>query len=200
MIAIPSLVGSLEKKASKSKLFIHVYGHCYKEVVKKEAILAKITSEDRVLNIGCGGIPYTAFQIVKQTGAKVWAVDNDPKAAEAADFCVSNMNMQDQIIIDCLDGAGKIPYPFDVAIVALQAEPKKDILYSLMNQGKAKGRLVFRKPREKVLHLYDDLPEELSPEGYTIQDKTTFGSSVLYRVHKDIEKGKSESRMNRNRR
>lgn len=79
-----------------------------------------------------------------------------------------------------LNGADIIPFDFDVAIVALQAQPKKAILENLFKCGGTKARLVFRSPRYEKGLQYDLLPAHPLFSNFISQDKATFDRSVLY--------------------
>lgn len=179
---IPSFVAYMEKKAASSMLLTTIYSCRYNKLIRNEIALAKIKSRDRVLNVGCGGIPYTALQIASLTGARVWAIDRDKDAVQSALRCVAAMKMEDRVTVFNLDGTNNFLFKFDVAIVALQSEPKKEILDNLMRHAEPGVRLVFRRPRAKFYHQYDRLPETPVPCRKVSQNKVTIDCSVLYTV------------------
>ena len=178
---IPSMVALMEKRAAANPIWVSLYSQRYHKVIDKEIKLARINSGSHVLNIGCGGIPYTAIMIARYTGAKVWAIDRDEKAIKAARRCIASLQMENQVEVAECDGTGFFPFEFDVAIVALQSEPKEKILSNLMERGAPGARLVFRRPRPEVATQYDILPENPLPLRQTSQNKATFDSSVLYK-------------------
>ncbi len=90
--------------------------------------------------------------------------------------------MQDQVTAACIDGTDKIPFDYSVALVALQAEPKKAILKNLSSQARQNARLIFRKPRKELAHQYDLLPEKPEPCKMISQNEATFNCSVLYSI------------------
>ncbi len=180
MNIIPRFVAQLEKRVALIPPLVKLYSRFYDEVVFNEIKLAGIDSSTRVLNIGCGGIPFTAIQIAKRTGARVWAVDRDRKAVEVATRCIASLNLEDQVTVLQLDGRDSIDFPFDVALVALQAEPKKEILANLARQGGQTARLIFRSPRRELSHQYDLLPSIPACTDRVSQNQVTFDYSVLY--------------------
>ncbi len=177
---IPAIVSSMEKKGAASSLLVALYSRIYNEVIRNEIALAGISSADRVLNVGCGGIPFTAIQVARLTGAKVCAIDCDGDAVHAAERCIASMKLDGQVSIVESDGTGSLPSDFDVALVALQAEPKKELLENLFYYGGTSARLVFRSPRQEMSHQYDLLPIDPPPCGKVIQNQVTFDSSVMY--------------------
>ncbi len=177
---IPAIVASMEKKGAGSALLVALYSRIYNEVIRNEIALAGISTADRVLNVGCGGIPFTAIQVARLTGAKVCAIDRDGDAVQVAKRCIASMKLDEQISIVKSDGTDSLPSDFDVAIVALQAEPKKELLKNLIYYGGPSARLVFRCPRQELSHQYDLLPIDPAPCGKVIQNQVTFDCSVMY--------------------
>lgn len=180
MKVIPGVVASLEKRVAGVRTIVSFYANFYRGVVNNEIKLAAITEMDRVLNIGCGGIPFTAILIARLTGARVLALDCDKEAVEVARRCVAAQQLENLIKVLHLDGTEVIPFDFDVALVALQARPKKAILDNLLQSCNSKARLVFRRPRREMAHQYDLLPAAPLYYNSIRQDKTTFDCSVLY--------------------
>ncbi len=180
MQIIPGLVAFLEKKVAANRTIVSLYAGYYRKVVENEIKLASITAEDRVLNVGCGGIPFTAVLIAKMTGARVWAIDCDEAAVKVARRCVAAQRLEHLVTVVHHDGAAQIPFAFDVALVALQAKPKKAILENLLQQCGSRARLIFRRPRRELAHQYDLLPPRPLFCDFIGQDKATFDLSVLY--------------------
>jgi trans-aconitate methyltransferase len=180
MKIIPMLVAFLEKKVAGNRTLMSFYANYYHQVIDNEIKLASITAKDRVLNIGCGAIPFTALLTARKTGARVWAIDCDKTAVKVAQRCVVAQQLEHLVTVMHLDGTENIPIDFDVAIVALQAKPKKAILDNLLKSGSAQARLVFRRPRSDMAHQYDLLPARPLFSDFIGQDKATFDGSVLY--------------------
>lgn len=180
MKIIPGLVAFLEKKVARNRVLVSLYGGYYRQVIDNEINLAAISAHDRVLNVGCGAIPFTAILIARKTGAKVWAIDCDETAALIARQCVAAQQLEHLVTVMHLDGTEEIPFDFDVAVVALQAKPKNDILENLLKYGGPQARLVFRRPRSELAHQYDLLPARPYFSDCINQGMATFDQSVLY--------------------
>lgn len=180
MNLIKPSVACLEKKISRIPFLVSLYSRPYRQVIKNEIELARITATDTVLNIGCGAVPFTAIQVASLTGAKVLAMDKDKSAVERARSCLKQVGLEDRVEVIEGNGAVELPGGFDVAIVALQAEPKELILEILMSTVTAGGRLVFRRPSNVFRHSYDHLPLKLEPVAEVEQRMQTFDGSVLY--------------------
>lgn len=181
MGVIPMFVAMLERKTAPGGILASFYSRRYNGVIRKEVKLADISAGDKVLNVGCGGIPYTAMQIASITGAMVWAIDNNAEAANTAKKCIAAAKMEDRITVLHSDGRDKFDFPFDAALVTLQAEPKQEILENLLRQAEPGARIIFRNPRPEFRHQYDSLPPAPMFSSSVGQNKATFDSSVLYR-------------------
>lgn len=182
MDIIPKAVALMEKQIAFIPQLVSLYANFYREVVNNEISLAGITSDDRVLNIGCGGIPFTSILIARQAGAKVWAVDRDSDAVNVARKCIKKTGLNRLISVEHHNGIDPLPFNFSVAIVALQVEPKKKVLDNLMQNGTLGAKIIMRRPRPELSHQYDLLPLTPRPAALTAQKQVTFDSSVLYRI------------------
>ncbi len=178
---IKRTVACLEKLCSRSRLLVTLYSFPYRRVIKNEIALTEITADDRVLNIGCGAIPFTALLIAQFTGARVTAVDRDPDAARRAAACVRRQGWAHRVRVVCCDAARPpwTPADFDVALIALQAEPKAPILAHLLG-GMAATRVAARAPSAAFQTQYDPLPQTYTLADAVAQNMKTFDRSVLF--------------------
>lgn len=73
-------------------------------------------------------------------------------------------------------------FDYSVSDVALQIEPKKEVLDNLIQNGTPGARIIMRSPRPELDHQYDLLPTTPEPGALVVQNQVTFDSPVLYRV------------------
>lgn len=177
---IPQVVAKFEKGLSYLPWFTKYYSGIYSEVVRREIELASVTRTDRVLNIGCGAVPFTARLLVEQTGCSVTAIDGDSFALKKARKQVERWDLNGKI--NLFQGLGhEIKFSdFDVSIVALQAAPKLAIFDNLVDLSAGRKRLVFRCPSSDFKAYYDNIPSTPSPAACVEQSMKTFDRSVLY--------------------
>ncbi|WP_331446170.1 class I SAM-dependent methyltransferase [Natranaerobius thermophilus] len=174
------LFGSLEKISCLLFPCYHFYCYLYKSVVKNEIKLGQITSEDKVLNIGCGAIPFTAIHIAKLTGAEVIAVDRDLDTIEKAKYYLNYYCKDLNISFKQSDASIDVPNSFDVAIVALQVNNKASVFENLYSKSKEGGRLIFREPPMVFQKIYDSLPTYYKATDKVEQRVKTIRGSILY--------------------
>jgi len=175
---IKRIVSQLEKHCCGIHPLAAVYKHYYREVVLNEIALGNISRNSRVINVGCGAIPFTAMLLSEITGARVTAMDRDYEASQCAQKSLARFKLDN--LVDVLHGDA-CDYPwragrFDVALIALQAEPKSEIIENLSNVVK---KLIVRVPSEPFQYQYDHLPPNLEILRSVPQNMKTFNQSVL---------------------
>ncbi|MCL0065678.1 protein-L-isoaspartate carboxylmethyltransferase [Dehalococcoidia bacterium] len=174
-------IGQLENALTRLPPLASLYSRPYLGVVEREVKLAAIGDGDVVVNIGCGGVPFTATYLARLTGAKVIALDRDRKAAECALRYVKASGLADIIRVAWGDGAQASECgSATVWIVALQAAPKKAILKHFQKSAPRGARIIFREPRPAFANRYDQLPRSARPQFAINHKMVTFNRSVLF--------------------
>jgi D-arabinose 1-dehydrogenase-like Zn-dependent alcohol dehydrogenase len=171
-----------EKFLSPFPKIIELYGLYYNKVVKNEIELGNITCRDRVLCIGGGSLPCTAIKIARQTGAKVYVIDNDPAAVKAADKVIRGLNLHNKIKIIFSDGSEVDPKDFTVVHIALQVFPKDIILKHILRKAREGTKILMRIPKEGLKNSYSNVSVNFSSTSlqYTEQKGTTMKATVLF--------------------
>ncbi len=176
---IPKITALAEKLGHAHPWFVHLYAYPYREIVAREIEIARVTSQDKVLNVGCGTIPFTALHIANLTRAEVWAVDYDGRAVQGARRCLKRLGLDDQVSVFHCDASLGVPEGFDVAIVALQAAPKAKIMEVLWEAAAPGARMVFRQPAKRFQSHYDAIPSTWRISDSVEQSMKTFDQSIL---------------------
>jgi len=134
----------LEKIGFKFDVISSNYIKLYDDIVEKEICMAKISSKDRILVIGCGSLPATTALIAMKTKAEITTIDTDLKAAHEASYFFKNLNLERQITVEHADG---LKYPiskFDVIFVLYGVQQQKEILNYLAENMQDKTKIIFR--------------------------------------------------------
>lgn len=180
MSLIQRLTRDFEALVYENPLAFKLYSLPYKPVVIREVKLGGIKSSDIVLNVGCGSIPFTAIHLTEITGAKIYAMDRDEKAVTAARKLVRSMGLESKISILFGDATGEIPEDTDKAVIALQVEPKKEVLTNIMKNGLKK--IIMRAPRNTFSGNYDYEQSFIKPVEVIRHNMLTLDKSILYTV------------------
>ena len=189
MIIAP-IVALFEKVCSRWKPLISLYSFPYKNVIAREIKIAKICADDKVLNIGCGAVPFTAIMIAQSTQAHVVAIDNDLRAVERAADCVKKMQLDHLISVKHFDGKNIDVKDFSAVLLALQTRPKNEIICRILKESNSETRIIVRRPRAGLDSEYDPLPSDLSycckvlhPHMHTFDASVIYSSSLENHCH-----------------
>ncbi len=165
--------------ASKISLLKYLYKQAFKQLVKNEIKEAKITSSDKVLNLGCGSMPYTALIIAQQTKANVVAIDNDPAAVKYATDYINKKNSTVKIIH--ADAKNFPIKQFDVIVASHGIIPKEIILNNIYASMKKGSRLIFRNPKGIIGRIYNSQAAhfDFHTTKHIKQKKWSFRESIL---------------------
>ena len=134
----------LEKAGFRFDVISSNYIKLYTDLVEKEISMAKISSKDRILIMGCGSLPATSALIAMKTKADIVAIDTDQRAVQEASQYFKNLNLNGQITVEHADG---LKYPvdeFDVIFVLHGVRQQKEVLIFLAENMKGKTRIIFR--------------------------------------------------------
>lgn len=134
----------LEKIGFKFDVISSNYIKLYDDIVEKEICMAKISSKDCILVIGCGSLPATTALIAMKTKAEITTIDTDLKAAHEASYFFKNLNLERQITVEHADG---LKYPiskFDVIFVLYGVQQQKEILNYLAENMQDTTKIIFR--------------------------------------------------------
>ncbi len=179
MNPIQSFTSALEETFHRYPSFLKLYSLPYTKIVKKEVELAGIRSDNTVLNIGCGGLPFTSVKIAEMTGAKVYAMDNNKQAILSATKLVDKLDLHDKIKFIFGDGTDSLNVDFDKAVVALQARPQDAVVNNLIDSSN-NASIVVRIPRKRFRETYGPLPDLSEATNSVKHHMITFDRSVLY--------------------
>jgi len=169
----------LEQRMARVPVCVSAYTRLYRGVVDKEIELGRITEHDRVLNVGCGAAPFTGLLVARRSGARVVCVERDGEAAARAEQAVAAQRLEGAVEVLVGDAVAGVP-EFDVAIVALQASPKLDVLRTLAECSAPEARLVVRDSAGWCQHMYDRLPAGLTPRATVYHNMGALRSSALF--------------------
>ena len=122
-----------------------------KPVFLNEIKMAKITSKDKVLLIGCGILPSETILIAEQTKAKIIGIDNSIKACKFAQSYVQKKGLSDLIKIEYGDGMNYPVQDFDVIFIAINVWPIDSVLENLSYNAKTNTRIMCKSIKNDIV-------------------------------------------------
>lgn len=177
---LKSIIKSLEKVLSYTTWGINRYQKPYEPVVKKELSMVSLNHHHKVLNIGCGAIPFTAIIIAQHTQAQVVAVDTDIKAIKRAKKVVKKLELE--AFITCVHVGKKtvIQKRFDVVFLALQTKPLTWVI-DAYHHAEHPPLFIARVPKKAYAKHYDLLPGDINVIDRVDYTMKAFDQSVLFK-------------------
>jgi len=146
----------IEKILIKMDKLLPLYVYYYEDIIDNELKIAKISSSDEILHIGCGSIPSTAILLKKKTGAKITAIDIDTNAIKKSYISVKKMNLSDEINFKHTDVLNLAINKFNVIVISQGIEPRYDTLKYILKSMKNDAQIIYRTFSDNGGKLTDD--------------------------------------------
>ena len=154
---ITTITQKIEYMAARNSFVYEIVALYYKDIVKKEAELADIRENDRVLCIGGGACPFSAIMLHRLTRAKITVIDNNLNCVLVSRHAISQMGYSNSIEILYDDGCTIDPYKSSVVHLALQVCPLEQVFQTVKDRVAPGTRILVRKPKESIKELYSDM-------------------------------------------
>ena len=134
----------VEKAGLKFKIISSNYIKLYDDIVEKEINMAKISSTDKILVMGCGSLPATSALLAIKTKANVTAIDINQKSLQDASLYLKNLQLNDKIILEHADGQKYPVDTFNFIFILHGVRPQKQILHYVAENIQKKTKIIFR--------------------------------------------------------
>lgn len=188
MSTIQETVAKLEKSCTELPAVFSIYMHSYRPVVSREVSLGGLNEADNILNVGCGAMPFTAALLAKYTDATIHAIDKDPAVLTEAQQNVDRVGVTDDVKLYEGDGTevvgdgSIVSEDCDVAVLALQARPKDQIVSAYQSTPDAPSKVIVRQPRSMFDDTYDSVSMTEATVGSVTHLMPTFDQSLMLQV------------------
>jgi hypothetical protein len=116
----------------------------YEDMARSEVELAGIRAGDRVLFIGSGVLPITAFEYARQSRCTVDCIDFVAEAIARSRRSAERLELADRVHSLQARGETHDPSTYDVILVGVLATPKGEILRHLDAHAKPACRIICR--------------------------------------------------------
>lgn len=133
-----------EKFAYSFDIIADYYIEFYNEIVEKEIKMAKITSNDLVLVIGCGSIPATSVLISKKTNARTVSIDYDSKAIKKADLFSNKIKLERVMSFKHANGLNYQINNYDVIFILYGVKQQREVLENISKNMNFNARVIYR--------------------------------------------------------
>ncbi len=157
-----------------------LYMRPYRTLLQQESELAQLKTSDRVYLIGCGAIPFSAFDWVNRGVTHITAIDQDETALKTASQLTRKMGIADFFQWHHTSAEAVDFSRCDVALVTLQIYNKQAVYQRWLTQAPAGSRLLVRQPKPKHAKHYGQLPNCLLPQGSVSYSMKAFDTTWLF--------------------
>ena len=158
---IPCFTRILEKVSAQFPSLTKGFIRYYEPVIEEEIRLGEISREDKILFIGGGAIPATAYGIHGKTGAAIDVIDRDSCAVRCAEKLTERLGLSKGIRVFREDGKRIDTKGYTVVLIALQACPQKEIVENALSNSKEGTRVIVRCPSHGLQSVYDTSIDDL---------------------------------------
>jgi len=122
--------------------------------VKKEIKMADISPSDKILQIGCGAIPYSLIIFSKETHTQVTGIDNQARSiSKAKKFIAGDKNIH----IEQASGDTYDVSTFDVILISYGVGDIEEVLKNTFQNLKKNGKIILRKPITETTNYIDSV-------------------------------------------
>lgn len=139
------------KIAPLAKLYEKYIGNQYRKEIREFGL----EKHQKVLHIGSGSFPISAFVLSENNGMKVVGIDRNQKSVERAKNIVKKRKLDDKIEIVNSNG---IEYPlddFDLIIVSGCSVPKIPVLKHVFGKSSKGSRIIVREGEETLESFFE---------------------------------------------
>ena len=152
--ALDQLYNIYENIFTNISFFSFLYMKIHEPSVKKEITMAEVKPTEKVLQIGCGAIPYTLRIITQETQAKVTGIDNQQRSIEKAKkYIGDNKNIH----LEQAQGETYDVSSFDVILISYGVGDIEAVLKNTLLHLKNNGRIILRKPITETTEYIDSV-------------------------------------------
>jgi len=103
-----------------------------------------IYKSKKILHIGCGSYPVTAFILANNNIKKIVGIDKSKFSIKSAKKIISHKGLDKQIIVKCGDGSSFPLKGFDTIIISSCSIPKWQILENIFNNAPSNCKIIAR--------------------------------------------------------
>jgi L-amino acid N-acyltransferase YncA len=131
----------------------------FERLVQRELSLLNDDPPQRILFIGSGPLPITAFYIHKATNQPVDCLDHNPAAVEVSRRVIEKLGLQESVRVFNGYGESFDISDYDLIVIALLAKPKRRILRNLRKKTAPGCRILCRTSYSLRTVVYEPTPE-----------------------------------------
>ena len=128
----------------KNEKIARLYNNSIEEEYKKECQTYGLSSDSKVLHIGCGAYPLTDIVLAQCFQGAIVGIDKNPMAVRHAQEVIQQHHLQNRIAVQQANGTEFPVDDFQLILISSCSLPKLQILEHLFKNGKHQSMIVVR--------------------------------------------------------
>jgi precorrin-6B methylase 2 len=128
----------------KNKTIAQYYNNSIEEEYQKECKICGVSSNSKVLHIGCGAYPLTEIVIAQCCSGTLVGIDKNPLAVRRAQEVIQQHQLQKRITVQLGNGTEYPVDDFDLILISSCSLPKVQILNHLFKEAKHQCTIIVR--------------------------------------------------------
>jgi 2-polyprenyl-3-methyl-5-hydroxy-6-metoxy-1,4-benzoquinol methylase len=180
----------IDNTAYKFEIIAKLYNKLVSKVYKNEYQELKISSDEKVLHIGCGAYPLTEITLARSTDAKIVGIDRNKRAIKLANDIINKKDLQKKIKIEHGNGMTYSVKEFNLIIVSSCTIPILNVVDYIFKNANNDCKIIVReldaavKPLINLIDLQDNIKLIKKIETHPFPFYRPFGWRSFYLLKK----------------
>jgi len=134
----------IDRLSSRSKLIANLYEETVGKEYKKEREKFDFSKSKKILHIGGGAYPITAFNLSDLNNVEIVTIDHNKKSIEIAKKMIKEKNLNHKISAKVGNGTDYPLEGFDLIIISGCSFPKIKVINHVLNNAEPNAKIVIR--------------------------------------------------------
>jgi len=134
----------IDRLSSRSKLIANIYEETVGKEYKKERKTFDFSKSKKILHIGGGAYPITAFNLSNLNNVEIVTIDHNKKSIEIAKKMIKEKNLGHKISAKVGNGTNYPLNGFDTIIISGCSFPKIQVINYVLKNAEPNTRIIIR--------------------------------------------------------
>lgn len=165
--------------ASQTRFENYLLSDRFATLISEELAMVGPPKPERILFIGSGPLPISAYHLHLQTNLPIDCLDQNPAAIELSSKAIERLGLQAALRIINGEGERFQVREYDLIVIALLAKPKRRILRNLRRHASPDCRILCRTSSGLRTLLYEPTPDSALGGFRTLGERAAEGDQTI---------------------
>lgn len=167
----------VERLSGTSNFIKELYEKSVGIEYRKEIAKFNLSKSKKILHIGCGPYPITAFILAEMNSAKIVAIDHNKKCIKIARKVIEQKKMNGKIYAEYGEGLNYPLEGFDTIITSGGVQPNIQVINHILKNSDEKSKIIIREAYYKEEVIKDIIKNDINIELITKINNHAFRTS-----------------------